>query len=164
MNVCLNSICVSHSESLKNSHSYRTPHSNIMRRIYWKITKLKPKNLARIFFGNNLGWLEYRALKYAWWDYLKSIGLGQLPTSCTEQCCPTIISSKHRWVSVLNQSVQFIVYLLTQQLGDKLQAARAEVVVVVLVVVVVVLVVEIAVIAFGATAPSGPGPPHSGSF
>jgi hypothetical protein len=58
----------------------------------------------------------------------------------------------------VNQSVQFIVYMLTQQLSDKLQAGRAEVVMVVVVVVVVVFVV---VIAFGAT---GPGPPHSGSF
>jgi hypothetical protein len=107
MNVCLNSICVSHSEGLKNSHSYRTPHSNIMRRIYWKFTKNRSKNIATIFFGNNLVWLENRALKYAWWDYLKSIGLGQLPTSCTEQCCPTI-SPKHRWVSALNQSISSV--------------------------------------------------------
>ena len=47
---------------------------------------------------------------------------------------------------MLNQSVQFIVYMLTQQLGDKLQAARAEVVMV-LVVVVVVIVVVVAVAA-----------------
>ena len=78
---------------------------------------------------------------------------------------------KYRRVSVLNQSVQFIVYMLTQQLGDKLQAARTEVVMVMVVVVVVVVVVVlvvvlvvIAVIVFGATAPSGPGPPHSGNF
>jgi len=59
----------------------------------------------------------------------------------------------------LNQSVRFIVCMLTQQLSDKLQAERAEVVMVVVVVVVVVVV-----IAFGTTASSGPGSPHSSSF
>jgi len=49
--------------------------------------------------------------------------------------------------------------MLTQQLSDKLQAERAEVVMVVVVVVVVVVV-----IAFGTTASSGPGSPHSSSF
>jgi len=74
-----------------------------MRCIYWKLTKYRLKNVASIFFGKILGCLGNRALALMWWGYLKSLQSFSFES----------ISSVH-------------FYMLTQQLSDKLQAARAE--------------------------------------
>ena len=135
MNFCLNSICVSYSEGL--NFFTQLISCGVLLETYEVWTKKCSKNIFLKEFrisreqDTDICVVELSKISRAW----------AAATPCTEQSCPNIISWKHRRVSFLNQSFLLIVYKLSQQLSDKLQATRA--VVVVVVVVVVVFVVEV---------------------